>query len=112
VDGLRRRERDAERFVRPQREAADIVVAFHRGSAADPFGELAATIELRSLPPHPVRELIAALGDDGRGPVRLVGERPASRCAGVVEIDREALVLTQVLIACHLAGALGGAVEL
>lgn len=47
VDDLRSREVDADRFVRPQREVADIVIGVHRGSSADPSGDLGASIVLR-----------------------------------------------------------------
>ena len=37
VDDLRCREEDADRFVRPQRELADIVIRFEGASSADPL---------------------------------------------------------------------------
>jgi phosphoribulokinase len=47
---LDRRERDAERFIRPQREHADILVSFRQG--ADP-AHLDAEVVLRDSLPHP-----------------------------------------------------------
>jgi phosphoribulokinase len=38
VNDLRCREADADRFVRPQREVADIVISVRRGSSAAPVG--------------------------------------------------------------------------
>ena len=42
MDDLRCREADADRFVRPQRRFANIVIHF-AGPSADPFGATAAT---------------------------------------------------------------------
>jgi phosphoribulokinase len=60
---LDRRERDAERFIRPQREHADILVSFRQG--ADP-AHLDADVVLRDTLPHPdISDVIPLLGTDG-----------------------------------------------
>ena len=56
VDDLRCREADADRFVRPQRELADIVIRFEGCSRADP---LAAAAVGRSSGVGDVRSLLA-----------------------------------------------------
>ena len=56
VDDLRCREADADRFVRPQRRFADIVIHF-AGPSADPFGARAAATLAASV--EEVRSLLA-----------------------------------------------------
>src|SRR5438270_2878357 len=60
---LDRRERDAELFIRPQREHADILVTFRQGE--DP-AHLDADVVLRDTLPHPDVSDLAAL-DPGEG---------------------------------------------
>jgi phosphoribulokinase len=60
---LDRRERDAEQFIRPQREHADILVSFRQGT--DP-AHLDADVILRDTLPHPDVADLAAL-DPGDG---------------------------------------------
>jgi phosphoribulokinase len=59
------RERDAARFVRPQRAYADIVVAFGPSASADP-AHLDADVLLRDTLSHP--DLTPLLGGDSNGP--------------------------------------------
>jgi phosphoribulokinase len=59
------RERDATRFVRPQRAYADIVVAFGPSASADP-AHLDADVLLRDTLPHP--DLTPLLGNGPIGP--------------------------------------------
>ncbi|HEY6399377.1 MAG TPA: phosphoribulokinase [Solirubrobacteraceae bacterium] len=65
------RERDAARYVRPQREYADIVVAFAPSAEADP-AYLDAELLLRNTLPHP--DLSPLLGDDTTGPTLVARE--------------------------------------
>ena len=55
VDDLRRREADADRFVRPQRELADIVIRFEGASSADRL----AAVGVRPSGVEHVRSLLA-----------------------------------------------------
>ena len=59
---LDRRERDAEEFIRPQREHADILVSFRQGE--DP-AHLDADVILRDTLPHPDVADLAALDPGG-----------------------------------------------
>jgi phosphoribulokinase len=70
---LDRRQADAEAFVDPQREHADIVVAFRRGGSGGP-AQLDADVILRDTLPHPD---LSPLLDDGRagGPGLVKRER-------------------------------------
>jgi len=62
---LDRRERDAERFIRPQREHADILVSFRAGE--DP-AHLDADVVLRDTLPHPdTSDLLPLLAASARG---------------------------------------------
>jgi phosphoribulokinase len=89
VDDLRRRELDAEAFVRPQREVADIVVAFHRGTSLDPFEDLGARILFRrSLLDPPLHGIVASLGSGDHPAVRLVhDDRSLDTGVQAVEVD-------------------------
>jgi phosphoribulokinase len=66
VRELKRRAPDARRYVRPQRDFADIVVRFHRDRDGDE-GPLAARLAVRPTLPYPeLRALVGSLD----GPVR------------------------------------------
>ena len=69
---LDRRQADAEAFVEPQREHADLVVAFRRGGAGDP-AHLDADVILRDSLPHP--DLSPLLDGRADGPTLLKRER-------------------------------------
>ena len=65
----RRREPDAAEYIRPQRDFADIVVAFHRRRGAKDDEHLSARLIVRpTLPYAGLRELVGSLrrGGDGR----------------------------------------------
>ncbi len=62
---LDRRERDAARFIRPQRAFADIVVTFFPSRTSDP-AHLDAEVMLCDTLPHP--DLTPLLGEPGEGP--------------------------------------------
>ncbi len=89
VDDLRRRERDAALYVRPQAAHADVVVSFVRRGAPDAYSGLGARIALRpSLLSSEVAELVRGLPGEGAvGPVRLARERRLGSPVQVVEID-------------------------
>ena len=69
---LDRRERDATRFIRPQREHADIVVSFWPHPAYDP-AHLDAEVLLSDTLAHP--DLSPLLDDHGHGPSLVRRER-------------------------------------
>jgi phosphoribulokinase len=69
---LDRRQRDSEAFVAPQREHADIVVAFRERSGADP-SHLDADVVLRDTLPHP--DLSPLLDGSAGGPALVERER-------------------------------------
>jgi phosphoribulokinase len=82
------RERDAVRYVRPQREHADIVVAFEPSANADP-AHLDAEVLLRDTLPHP--DLSPLLGSDGAGPTLARRERDfLLRIPGSIEPEHAA----------------------
>jgi phosphoribulokinase len=66
------RERDAARYIRPQRAHADIVVAFGPSATADP-AHLDAEVLLRDTLPHP--DLSPLLDNDANGPTLETRER-------------------------------------
>jgi phosphoribulokinase len=66
VAELARREGDAAAFVRPQRQVADIVVAFEPSGP----GPLAVTLTVRPVLPYPdLRARVGALSADGAAPI-------------------------------------------
>lgn len=69
---LDHRERDAARFIRPQREHADIVVSFRPSATGDP-SHLHADVLLRDTLAHP--DLSPLIGDQGSGPTLIRRER-------------------------------------
>jgi phosphoribulokinase len=69
---LDRRLGDSAAFIEPQREHADIVVAFRPGRAGDP-AHLDADVVLRDTLPHP--DLAPLLGDSSPGPALIKRER-------------------------------------
>jgi phosphoribulokinase len=69
---LDRRQEDSERFVQPQREQADIVVAFRAGPSGDP-AHLDADVILRDTLPHP--DLAPLLDGSPDGPALVKRER-------------------------------------
>jgi phosphoribulokinase len=85
VEEIRRREPDVERYVRPQRGFADVVVRFQRVGRTD-GAPLAARLSVRPTLPYPeLRELIGSLGDGG--PVRWTSRTDRGGPMSVLEID-------------------------
>lgn len=84
VRELKRREPDAVRYVRPQRDFADIAVRFHRDRDEED-GPLAARLAVRPTLPYPeLRELVGSL--DGEGPVRWASRTDHRGPMSVLEI--------------------------
>ena len=87
---LTRREEDSERFIRPQRERADIVVRFYppEGAALDDAGpQLNVRLVLRPTIPHPdLTYLLEKDASDGAG-IRLALGRDGGRPVDFLEID-------------------------
>jgi phosphoribulokinase len=87
---LERREQDSERFIRPQREHADIVVRFYppEGTALDEAGpQLNVRLVLRPTIPHPdLTYLLEEDTNDGAG-IRLALGRDGGRPVDFLEID-------------------------
>jgi len=68
---IARREGDAARYVRPQRDFADIIVRFHRRPGADDDANLSCRLTIRPTLPYPgLRELVGSLGKRGLDPIR------------------------------------------
>jgi phosphoribulokinase len=84
---LQRREPDSQRFIRPQRERADVVVRFHptEGVALDDAALLNVRLVLRPTIPHPDLSYLIEAGE--RRSVRLVLARDAGRPVDFLEID-------------------------
>ena len=86
---LERREADSERFIRPQRERADIVVRFHPDEGA-PLNEagpqLNVRLVLRPTIPHPDLSYLLERDDDGAG-IRLALGRDGGRPVDFLDID-------------------------
>lgn len=89
-DALRKREPDSEAFIRPQRQHADVVVAFYppRGvQPADAGPNLNVRLALRPTIPHPdLSYLLDAAAHPDSG-VRLVLGRDEGRPVDFLEID-------------------------
>jgi len=87
---LERREADSERFIRPQRERADIVVQFHppEGAALDDAGpQLNVRLVLRPTILHPdLSYLLEKDANDAAG-IRLALGRDGGRPVDFLEID-------------------------
>jgi phosphoribulokinase len=87
---LERREEDSARFVRPQRERADIVVRFHPAEGAplaDAGARLNARLVLRPTIPHPdLSYLLEEDACDGAG-IRLALGRDSGRPVDFLDID-------------------------
>ncbi|HVW45762.1 MAG TPA: phosphoribulokinase [Solirubrobacterales bacterium] len=91
LEELDRREADAERFVRPQRRHADIVVAFMPGDRGDDE-HLDAKVTLRPGLVHPDLSTVLAEGaDGGMSPARR-GEEVVLWIPGTIEPERSAAI--------------------
>jgi phosphoribulokinase len=108
---LERREGDSIRFIRPQRERADIVVRFHppEGVALDDAGpQLNVRLVLRPTIPHPdLSYLLEEDASDGAG-IRLALGRDSGRPVDFLDIDgtvtAEHAALLEAAIWRHLPG--------
>src|SRR5919107_2162711 len=101
---LDHRERDAETFIRPQREHADIVVSFRPHQGGDP-AHLDAEVLLRDTLPHP--DLAPLLDDGPDSPSIDVREREwLLRIPGDIDPDHAAVleeaVWARMSFASHL----------
>ena len=101
---LDRRQRDAETFIQPQREHADIVVAFRPNDSGDP-AHLDADVILRDTLPHP--DLSPLLDGTDDGPALVKREREwLLRIPGELDPDHaaalEEAVWERMSFASHL----------
>ena len=88
VEEMRRRERDAAAYVRPQRAFADIVVSFHRRAEVPNDGHLSARLTLRPIVPYPdLRELIGSIGAVDEAPVRWSAATDEGGPVSVLHVD-------------------------
>jgi phosphoribulokinase len=87
VDELQRREADVAEYVRPQRDFADIIVAFHRPpDAADDELESARLTVRPTLPFSRLREVVGSISGDG-APIRWTSRTDARGPMSELEID-------------------------
>jgi phosphoribulokinase len=88
VAEINRREPDAETWVRPQRDLADIVVRFHRQAGAAEDAPLAARLVIRPTLPYPgLRELVGRLSAGGVEPIRWSAATDRRGPMSVLDID-------------------------
>jgi phosphoribulokinase len=92
VDELRRREADAARYVRPQRDYADVILRFSRprdAEPSDPHDErLSARVMVRPTLPYPaLREVLGRFRTRGVEPVRWSTRTDRRGPVSVLEID-------------------------
>jgi phosphoribulokinase len=87
VEELQRREPDVARFVRPQRDYADVIVRFHR-TAAEDDDRLSASLLVRPTLPFPaLRELVGSFRARGVEPVRWSTRTDRRGPLSVLDID-------------------------
>jgi len=87
---LDRRENDSRRFIRPQREFADIVVHFYPTTAMDSAGSdnhLNVRLVLRPTIPHPDLSYLFNYKHNGSSGVRLELGRDSGRPVDFLEVD-------------------------
>jgi phosphoribulokinase len=88
VAEIKRREEDAARWVRPQRDLADIVVRFHRQADAAEDAPLSARLAIRPTLPYPgLRDLVGRLSAGGVQPVRWSAATDRRGPMSVLDID-------------------------
>jgi phosphoribulokinase len=97
VAELQRRERDAERYVRPQRDYADVILGFfrrdgaerfHRRDGAEPDEQLSARVMVRPTLPYPaLREVLGRFRARGVEPVRWSSRTDRRGPMSILEID-------------------------
>ena len=89
IEALRKREKDSEQFIRPQRQYADIVVRFYPPAGVTPEeadGHLNVRLVLRPTIPHPHFAEVLEGRTDGT-PIRLKLGRDEGRPVEFLEID-------------------------
>ncbi len=86
---IERREADAARYVRPQRDFADIIVRFHpRAGGDDDDAHLSARLTIRPTLPYPgLRELVGSLRGRGEEPIRWSAATDRRGPMSVLDID-------------------------
>jgi phosphoribulokinase len=87
VDELQRRESDASKYIRPQRDYADVIVRFHQhGDVSDEY--LSATLTVRPTLPFPaLREVLGSFRERGVEPVRWSTRTDRRGPMSVLDID-------------------------
>ena len=88
VAELHRREPDAARYVRPQRDYADVILRFHRRDDAEPDGQLSARVMVRPTLPYPaLREVLGRFRARGVEPVRWASRTDRRGPMSILDID-------------------------
>jgi phosphoribulokinase len=88
VAELQRRERDAGRYVRPQRDYADVILRFQRRDGAEPDEQLSARVIVRPTLPYPaVRKVLGRFRARGVEPVRWSSRTDRRGPMSVLDID-------------------------
>ncbi|MGG6293996.1 phosphoribulokinase [Leptolyngbya sp. AN02str] len=94
IEQLRQRESDSEKFIRPQRQWADVVVTFYPANNGSEHDDLLLNVSLVLRPTIPHPEFSALLGDKTDGhlgsAVRLELDRDMGKPVDVLEIDGHA----------------------
>jgi phosphoribulokinase len=87
IEELRRREPDVARYIRPQRDHADVIVRFHR-TAAEGDGQLSARLLVRPTLPFPaLREVVGSFRARDGEPVRWSTRTDRRGPLSLLEID-------------------------
>jgi phosphoribulokinase len=85
-----RREADAARYVRPQRDFADIIVHFYRREGAADDTHLSCRLTIRPTLPYPgLRELVGSLSGRGLEPIRWSLATDRRGPMSVLDVDGE-----------------------
>jgi phosphoribulokinase len=88
VSELKRREPDAARYVRPQRDVADVILRFHRRDAVEPDEQLSARVTVRPTLPYPaLREVLGRFRARGVEPVRWSSRTDRRGPMSILDID-------------------------
>lgn len=88
VAEIRRREADAEAYVRPQRSFADVIVGFHPGAGRALVETLSARLTVRPTLPYPrLRGLVGSLRTGDHAPIRWTTGADDRGPMSVLEID-------------------------
>jgi phosphoribulokinase len=88
VAELQRREPDAARYVRPQRDYADVILRFHRRDGAEVDEQLSARVMVRPTLPYPaLREVLGRFRARGVEPVRWASRTDRRGPMSILDID-------------------------